>query len=86
MQETMEALQASSSKMEEAEKEYKDKEEDVNAQARRVQDYETATKEANGISDKFDADIRDVGKKVAKLEVSRREENTNLKRHTPISI
>ena len=32
----MEALQASSSKMEEAEKEYKDKEEDVNAQARRV--------------------------------------------------
>ena len=36
MQETMEALQASSSKMEEAEKEYKDKEEDVNAQARRV--------------------------------------------------
>ena len=86
MQETMEALQASSSKMEEAEKEYKDKEEDVKAQARRVQDYETATKEANGISDKFDADITDVGKKVAKVEVSRREENQNLKRHTPISI
>ena len=32
----MEKLQLSSSKMEEAEKEYKDKEEDVNAQARRV--------------------------------------------------
>merc|ERR1712088_1133130 len=36
MEETMEKLQLSSSKMEEAEKEYKDKEEDVNAQARRV--------------------------------------------------
>ena len=53
---------------------------------KKIQEYETATKEANGISDKFDADIRDVGKKVAKLEVSRREENQNLKRHTPISI
>merc|ERR1711922_98240 len=36
MEETMEKLQLSSSKMEEAEKDYKDKEEDVNAQARRV--------------------------------------------------
>merc|ERR1712168_1039390 len=36
MEETLEKLQASSSKMEEAEKEYKDKEEGVNAQARRV--------------------------------------------------
>ena len=53
---------------------------------KKIQEYETATKEANGISDKFDADIRDVGKKVAKVEVSRREENQNLKRHTPISI
>ena len=32
----MEKLQASNSKMEEAEKEFKDKEEDVNAQSRRV--------------------------------------------------
>merc|ERR1719215_312490 len=36
MEETLEKLQLSSSKMEEAEKEFKDKEEDVNAQARRV--------------------------------------------------
>merc|ERR1719438_397356 len=36
MEETLEKLQTSSAKMEEAEKEYKDKEEDVNAQARRV--------------------------------------------------
>ena len=36
MEETLEKLQNSSTKMEEAEKEYKDKEEDVNAQARRV--------------------------------------------------
>merc|ERR1719249_639749 len=36
MEETLEKVQTSSAKMEEAEKEYKDKEEDVNAQARRV--------------------------------------------------
>ena len=36
MEETLEKLQSSSTKMEEAEKEYKDKEEDVNAQSRRV--------------------------------------------------
>merc|ERR1719393_343153 len=36
MEETLEKLQTSSAKMEEAGKEYKDKEEDVNAQARRV--------------------------------------------------
>jgi hypothetical protein len=36
MEETLEKLQNSSTKMEEAEKEYKDKEEDVNAQSRRV--------------------------------------------------
>ena len=35
MEETMEKLQASSSKMEEAEKEFKDKDDDVNAAARR---------------------------------------------------
>ena len=36
LEETMEKLQASNSKMEEAEKEFKDKDDDVNAQARRV--------------------------------------------------
>ena len=36
MEETMEKLQGSSSKMEEAEKEFKDKEDDVNAQSRRL--------------------------------------------------
>jgi len=36
MEETMESLQQSGSKMEEAEKDFKDKEEDVNAQSRRV--------------------------------------------------
>jgi len=36
MEETMEALQQSSSKMEEAEKDFKDKDDDVNAQSRRV--------------------------------------------------
>ena len=36
MEETMEKLQSSASKMEEAEKEFKDKEDDVNAQARRT--------------------------------------------------
>merc|ERR1711972_636801 len=36
LEETMEKLQQSAAKMEEAEKEYKDKEEDVNAQSRRV--------------------------------------------------
>ena len=36
MEETLEKLQNSSTKMEEAEKEFKDKEEDVNAQSRRV--------------------------------------------------
>ena len=36
---------------------------------KKIQEYENSAKEANGISDKFDADIRDMGKKVAKLEV-----------------
>ena len=36
MEETMEQLQLSSSKMEEAEKDFKDKDDDVNAQSRRV--------------------------------------------------
>ena len=36
LEETMEKLQASNSKMEEAEKEFKDKDDDVNGQARRV--------------------------------------------------
>ena len=36
MEETMEKLQQSVSKMEEAEKEFKDKDDDVNAQSRRV--------------------------------------------------
>jgi len=36
MEETIEALQQSSSKMDEAEKDFKDKEDDVNAQSRRV--------------------------------------------------
>ena len=36
---------------------------------KKINEYETAAKEANGISDKYDAEIRDMGKKVAKLEV-----------------
>jgi hypothetical protein len=38
---------------------------------KKINEYETAAKEANSISDKYDADIRDMSKKVQKLEVSR---------------
>jgi hypothetical protein len=37
---------------------------------KKINEYETAAKEANSISDKYDADIRDMSKKVQKLEVS----------------
>merc|ERR1712142_796663 len=40
---------------------------------KKINEYETAAKEANGISDKYDAEIRDMGKKVAKLECSMEE-------------
>jgi len=40
---------------------------------KKIQEYENSAKEANGISDKFDADIRDMGKKVAKLECTMEE-------------
>jgi len=37
---------------------------------KKIADYENSTKEANSTSDKFDADIRDTGKKVQKYEVA----------------
>jgi len=37
---------------------------------KKIAEFEQATKEANGISDKFDADIRDSGKKVQKFETN----------------
>ena len=37
---------------------------------KKINEYEEATKAANAISDKFDADIRDTGKKVQKFECS----------------
>ena len=37
---------------------------------KKINEYETAAKEANSVSDKYDADIRDMSKKVQKLEVS----------------
>jgi tropomyosin-2 len=37
---------------------------------KKIADYEQSTKEANATSDKFDADIRDTGKKVQKYEVA----------------
>ena len=40
---------------------------------KKIAEYEDATKEANGISDKFDADIRDSSKRVQKLECSMEE-------------
>lgn len=36
---------------------------------KKIAEYEAAAKEANSVSDKFDADIRDMSKKVQKLEV-----------------
>jgi len=36
----------------------------------KIAEFERATKEANAISDKYDADIRDTGKKVQKFETS----------------
>merc|ERR1712106_891273 len=39
----------------------------------KISEYESATKEANGVSDKFDADIRDMSKKVQKLECAMEE-------------
>lgn len=35
---------------------------------KKIAEFEDATKESNGISDKYDADIRDMGKKVQKFE------------------
>ena len=40
---------------------------------KKISEYEDATKEANGISDKFDADIRDSSKRVTKLETNMEE-------------
>merc|ERR1711962_748502 len=40
---------------------------------KKINEYETAAKEANGISDKYDAEIRDMGKKVAKMEEAEKE-------------
>jgi len=40
----------------------------------KIAEFEKATKEANTISDKYDADIRDTGKKVQKFE-------SNLENH-----
>ena len=37
---------------------------------KKIQETEEATKEANSVSDKFDADIRDSSKRVQKLETS----------------
>ncbi len=36
---------------------------------KKINEYEMAAKEANAVSDKYDADIRDMSKKVQKLEV-----------------
>ena len=37
---------------------------------KKISEYESNAKEANSISDKYDMDIRDMSKKVQKLEVS----------------
>ncbi len=37
---------------------------------KKINEYEMAAKEANAVSDKYDADIRDMSKKVQKLEVT----------------
>merc|ERR1712236_210844 len=37
---------------------------------KKIAEHENATKEANAVSDKFDCDIRDLGKKVQKFEAS----------------
>merc|ERR1719238_495544 len=39
----------------------------------KIQNFEDNIKEANGVSDKFDADIRDMSKRVQKLECSMEE-------------
>lgn len=40
---------------------------------RKIHEYENSTKDSNKVSDKFDADIRDMSKKVQKLEVAMEE-------------
>ena len=42
---------------------------------KKITEFEDATKESNGISEKYDADIRETGKKVQKFE-SNLEETT----------
>ena len=41
---------------------------ETNKLYKKIAEFEDATKESNGISDKYDADIRDMGKKVQKFE------------------
>jgi len=45
---------------------------------KKINEYEEATKESNGVSDKLDCDIRDLGKKVQKLETKMEETMESL--------
>jgi len=40
---------------------------------KKINEYETATKESNGVGDKLEADLRDLGKKIQKLETKMEE-------------
>merc|ERR1711915_251461 len=46
---------------------------------KKINEFETATKNANDISDKYDCDIRDTGKKVQKLETNLEEAEKEFK-------
>merc|ERR1712236_133201 len=49
---------------------------------KKIAEHENATKEANAVSDKFDCDILDLGKKVQKLETSMEETCEKLQQST----
>merc|ERR1712236_67576 len=49
---------------------------------KKIAEHENATKEANAVSDKFDCDIRDLGKKVQKFETSMEETCEKLQQST----
>merc|ERR1719391_691931 len=51
---------------------------DIDEMYKKISEYENTTKEANAVSDKFDADIRDTGKKVQKMETQMEEILENL--------
>merc|ERR1711915_391305 len=46
---------------------------------KKINEYETTTKEANSVSDKLDCDLRDLGKKVQKFETKMEEAEKDFK-------